>query len=50
MLFDHPADPGEKYPITDAKVEQRMTDHLVRLLRKNDAPTEQFTRYELPVS
>ena len=48
MLFDLQTDPNEERPIRDAKAEARMIEHLVRLMRENDAPPEQFERLGLP--
>ena len=48
MLFDLEADPKQERPVTDAAVEAKMTEHLVRLMRENDAPPEQFERLGLP--
>lgn len=47
QLFDLRADPRQEHPIQDAAVERMMTDHLVRLLRENDAPPEQYVRLGL---
>jgi hypothetical protein len=47
LLFDLQADPGQEHPIQDPAVEKRMIDHLVRLMRGNDAPPEQFVRLGL---
>ena len=47
MLFDLEADPAQDRPITDPAVEQRMVEHMVRLMRENDAPAEQFERLGL---
>ncbi|MCX7011340.1 MAG: sulfatase [Candidatus Sumerlaeota bacterium] len=46
-LYDLEADPGQEHPITDATIERRMIDHLVRLMKENDAPPEQFQRLGL---
>ena len=47
LLFDLAADPKQESPIDDPRVEQRMIDHLVRLMKANDAPSEQFQRLGL---
>jgi len=47
MLFDLEKDPGQEHPITDPDVERMMTGHLVRLMKENDAPQEQFERLGL---
>jgi len=46
-LYDLATDPQQQKPIRDPKIEQMMTDHLVRLMRENDAPTEQYVRLGL---
>lgn len=48
MLFDLKCDPEQKHPIVDEAVELRMIDAMLKLLRANDAPTEQFERLGLP--
>jgi len=47
LLFDLRQDPKQANPMGDAEIEQTMTDHLVRLMKKNDAPPEQFERLGL---
>ena len=47
MLFDLERDPGQHEPIDDPAVEQRMIEHLTRLMIANDAPPEQFERLGL---
>ena len=47
LLFDLQADPGQEHPIQDPAVEARMVEHLVRLMKENDAPPEQFERLGL---
>ena len=47
MLFDVEADPGQETPLSDPKVEARMVEHLVRLMRECAAPAEQFARLGL---
>lgn len=47
MLFDLQEDPGQTEPIQDPAVEERMIQHLVRLMQENDAPAEQFARLGL---
>jgi arylsulfatase A-like enzyme len=48
LLFDLESDPRQQHPLLDATVEAMMIDHLVRLMRENDAPPEQFERLGLP--
>jgi len=47
LLFDLENDPEQEKPIRDQKVEEMMTDHMVRLMRENDCPPEQFERLGL---
>lgn len=47
FLYDLEKDPGQNQPIQDAAVEKRMIAHLLRLMKENDSPAEQFTRLGL---
>jgi arylsulfatase A-like enzyme len=47
VLFDLETDPRQEHPIHDPEIEQMMIAHLVRLMRANDAPPEQFQRLGL---
>jgi arylsulfatase A-like enzyme len=47
LLFDNDSDPRQQRPLRDAAVEERMTRHLVRLMKENDSPPEQFERLGL---
>jgi hypothetical protein len=47
MLFDLRTDPRQEHPIQDAAIEAKMIDHLVRLMKWNDAPAEQYERLGL---
>lgn len=47
MLFDLASDPYQERPLRDPAVEALMIAHLVRLMRANDAPPEQFQRLGL---
>ena len=47
MLFDLAADPAQEGPIDDPAAEQMMIDHMVRLMKANDSPPEQFERLGL---
>jgi arylsulfatase A-like enzyme len=47
LLFDLQTDPCQEHPLQDAAIEARMIEHLVRLMRENDAPAEQFERLGL---
>lgn len=44
MLFDVREDPGQDHPIDDPMAEQRMATYLVKLMKRNDAPPEQYQR------
>jgi len=46
-LFDIDSDPGQEHLIEDDVVQRRMIDHMVRLLKESDAPTEQYERLGL---
>lgn len=47
MLFDLDKDPLQETPLDDPEVEARMCEHMVRLMRENDAPPEQYERLGL---
>ena len=47
LLYDLAADPKQENPIDDPEVEARMIAHLVRLMKDNDAPAEQYERLGL---
>ena len=47
MLFDLQTDAAQNHPIHDPEAEERMIGHLVRLMKENDAPAEQFERLGL---
>ncbi len=44
VLYDLKSDPGQEYPITDAKTQARLSEHIINLMRQNDAPPEYFER------
>lgn len=44
MLFDLNRDPAQNTPIQDPEAEARMLQLLARLMRENDAPSEQYER------
>jgi arylsulfatase A-like enzyme len=46
-LYDLQADPRQEHPLEDAAAENYMTEHLVRLMRENEAPPEQYERLVL---
>jgi arylsulfatase A-like enzyme len=47
MLYDLQADPAQQNPIHDEGVEKMMIDHLVREMKENDSPEEQYERLGL---
>jgi arylsulfatase A-like enzyme len=47
LLFDIVNDPGQRTPLNDPDVERMMLEHLVRELKKNAAPAEQYERLGL---
>lgn len=47
LLFDLENNPQQNNPINDTEVEERMIKLLVRLMKENDAPPEQFERLGL---
>ena len=47
MLFDLQVDPGQKTPLANSKVEKQMVDAMTELMKRNDAPSEQFERLGL---
>lgn len=49
MLFDTENDPAQNHPISNPEVERQMTEHMVRLMKENDAPAEQFERLGLSI-
>jgi arylsulfatase A-like enzyme len=46
-LYDLEKDPAQLHPIQDKAVEDRMIKLLVKLMKENDAPVEQFERLAL---
>jgi len=47
LLFDLENDPKQKNPIQDKEIEKVMIDHMIRLMKENDSPAEQFERLGL---
>ncbi|HRU05228.1 MAG TPA: sulfatase [Candidatus Brocadiia bacterium] len=47
LLFDLQTDPEQQHPIHEPAIEARMTALLVRLMKENNAPPEQFERLGL---
>jgi hypothetical protein len=48
LLFDLDKDPGQEHPLKDGEIEKRMIRLMVDLMKKNDAPVDQFERLGLP--
>ena len=46
-LFDLQSDPKQLKPLNDPAVERQMTQHLIRLMKECDAPSEQYERLGL---
>lgn len=46
-LYDLKKDPGEESPIEDKETEERLIQAMVRLMKENDCPVEQFERLGL---
>ena len=47
LCFDLESDPGQKNPIQDVDVEERMRGLMIELMKENDAPAEQYIRLGL---
>jgi arylsulfatase A-like enzyme len=47
LLFDQLYDQQQAHPFQDAAVEQLMIEHMIRVMKENDAPIEQFQRLGL---
>ena len=47
LLYDLETDPSQEHPIQDEEIEERMQRNMVRLMRENDAPKEQYVRLGL---
>lgn len=47
LLFDLKNDPGQEHPIQNCKIEQMMKSHILRLMKENAAPEEQYERMGL---
>lgn len=46
-LYDLHNDPGQKHPLDDPQTELRLVQHMMEMMRQNDAPPEQFERLGL---
>jgi hypothetical protein len=47
LLFDLQTDPGQLHPLQNADQEAVMVQHLIQLMKQNNAPVEQFARLGL---
>ena len=47
MLYDTKTDPYQERPISDPKVEARMANLMIKLMKESDAPIEQYERIGL---
>ena len=47
MLFDLEKDPEQKHPYRDEKEEERFITAMIRIMKENDAPKEQYERLGL---
>lgn len=47
LLFDLASDPAQEHPLKDEQLEQRMIEKMVRLMKENDCPEEQYERLGL---
>ena len=47
LLFDLKNDPEQKDPINDSQIEEKMIKEMTSLMKKNDAPEEQYQRLGL---
>jgi len=47
LLFDVVNDPGQIAPLEDKELESRLERLLIRLMKENDAPPEQYERLGL---
>ena len=49
VLYDLARDPGQTRPIDDPETEARLTAEMTRIMRRNEAPPEAYTRLGLEV-
>lgn len=47
LLYDTETDPGQEHPLEDKATEERMLRNMVRMMKENDAPDEQYVRLGL---
>jgi len=49
-LFDLQNDPTQEHPIIDAEIEKMMIISMIKEMKKNDAPLEQYERLGIPIN
>ena len=49
LLFDLKEDPHQNHPLEHPEIEHRMIREMVRMMKENDAPEEQYQRLGLQV-
>ncbi len=49
LLFDLVADPHQNHPMDNPQIEEQMLAQMIGLMKKNDAPTEQYKRLQMNV-
>ena len=49
LLFDLQSDPYQENPIVNPEIEQVMITHMIKLMKMNDAPIEQYERLKIPI-
>ncbi len=47
-LYDLSEDPFQEAPLTDYTIETELMQNMIALMKKNDAPTESYVRFNLP--
>ncbi len=49
LLFDLEKDPAQMMPVTDKNVEKLMLENMIKLMKENDAPEEQYVRVGIEI-
>ncbi len=49
FLFDLQNDPYQEHPIIDSEIEKKMIELMIDLMKKSDAPVEQYERLGIPI-
>ena len=47
LLFDNVNDPGQLQPLHNEEVENQMIQKMIKLMKENDCPSEQYHRLDL---